>query len=213
MFSTSHLRMAIVFVYKGDLYGELTVDFWKVVTSEASKHCCFIMYHLLILLGRTTESARIKVFEASYSKWKGKFSLPLSSLWEGLLEESLSVVGLPTGCRARCHPQSLMFSFFAVPALAKLLVSQFSNSIDYVVWHHFWISTLGLLRLVIFQECWASLCFFCLWTNKMVKLDLHENGAQVKFCPNWFVMGTFCSLCFRPENNADFSLQAIRRIN
>lgn len=80
MFSTSHLRMAIVFVYKGDLYGELTVDFWKVVTSEASKHCCFIMYHLLILLGRTTESARIKVFEASYSKWKGKFSLPLSSL-------------------------------------------------------------------------------------------------------------------------------------
>lgn len=87
-----------------------------------------MMYHLLILLGRTTESARKKGFEAWYPKMKGKFSLPLSSLWEGLLEDSLSVV-LPTGHRARRHPQPLMFSFFAVPALAKLLVSQFSHSI------------------------------------------------------------------------------------
>lgn len=43
MFSTRHLRMAIVFVYKGDLYREVTADFLKVVTAEVSKHCCFMI--------------------------------------------------------------------------------------------------------------------------------------------------------------------------
>lgn len=64
MFSTSHLRMATVFVYKDDLYGELTADFGKVVTAEVSKNCCFMMYHLLVLLARTTGSGRLKGFEA-----------------------------------------------------------------------------------------------------------------------------------------------------
>lgn len=179
---------------KGDLNGELTVEFLKIVTAEVSKHCCFMVSLMLLLLGRATESARIKGFEAWYPKLKGKFTLPLCPL----------VIGPDATLRL------LSPAFLAVPALAKPLVSHYIN---YVVWHHFWMPTLGLLMFVIFQECWASLCLFCLWNIKVVKSDLHENPAQAKYCPDWSVMGTFCSLCFRLQNNADFSLQAIRRIN
>lgn len=69
--------------------------FLKVVTAEVSKHCRFMVYHLLILLGRTPQSARVKGFEAWYPKLKGKFTLPLFAHWsQGQMPPSVPYVQL-----------------------------------------------------------------------------------------------------------------------